>query len=161
MFSSLDQARVVNLMVVARIKKGERLNTTLHHYSIVPSGFIQSVTRFVSGESRSQTISSLTQLVNSCMNRKALKDESEVNSLINLLLDTEKGICNLIYTYNKDITTVSALTLVLNNIEHFIKQYGSDSQLEKFRNQRYFDENAIKNEEDDNDGDIVTEEIQV
>lgn len=159
MFSSIDQARLINLMVVAKIKKGERLNTTSHYYAPSQNGYTQSMSRYLSGESRSQTIASLTQLINSVMNIKALKDDEDIKYVINLLLDVEKGICNLIYTYTNDVTTVSALTLILNTVERFIKTHGVPIQLEKFKIQRYYDENETIDTDDEPD--IITEDVNV
>jgi hypothetical protein len=127
MFSSIDSDRIINLKVVAKLKRGEKLNTRLQHYTIEPPGFLSpaALYRWMGGESRRQTIQSLDSLITSCINQGRMGAE-EIASLVEQLQQTTIGVENLMYTYKDDHTTVSGLELIMQKINYFIVNNGGE-----------------------------------
>lgn len=128
MYSSIDSDRVINLKVVAKLKRGQKLNTRLQQYTIEPtpgtiSAVSSAVIRWFGGESRMQTVQSLDNLVTSCIKRSLLNTE-ETYSLVEQMYQTSLGVDNLIYTYKDDETTVSGLELIQQKIKYFINVNG-------------------------------------
>lgn len=140
MFSTMDQIRVVNLMVVARLQRGQKLNTRQHKFSIVDASstwFLSrgSFERAFKGESREQTMVSLDELVGASL-RGEMPDDGERSAFVELLLRVERGLCNLVMTYSGDVTTVACLSLLLDNIECYVAKNGTNDQLHRFKNMR-------------------------
>lgn len=128
MYSNIDSDRVINLKVVAKLKRGQKLNTRLQQFTIEPtpgtiSAFTSGVFRWFGGESRLQTVQSLDNLITSCI-RKTNLTADELHSLIKQLYETSIGVDNLIVTYKDDITTVSGFELVQQKIRYFINHNG-------------------------------------
>lgn len=134
MVSSIDHARLVNLKVVARLKRGQKINTRMHYFQIVDKSVLNSMAifRWFNGESREQTISSLTELINSCINTDILKKD-DIPILIEELIKTSGGLCNLIFTYSDDSTVESSLTLLIEHIGRFVKKNGTEDDIKEFR----------------------------
>lgn len=128
MYSSIDSDRVINLKVVAKLKRGQKLNTRLQQYTIEPtpgtiSAFTSGVVRWFGGESRLQTVQSLDNLVTSCIRRANLTVD-EVQCLVKQMYETSLGVDNLMTTYKDDDTTVSGLELIQQKIRFFINHNG-------------------------------------
>lgn len=125
MYSVIDTDRIVNLKVVAKLKKGDKLNTRLQHYGIEPPGIFStaSIMRWINGESRRQTINALDTLITSCIKQANLSD-NEIATLVEQLYHTSTGIENLIFTYKDDVTSVSGLELIIQKIRYFISLNG-------------------------------------
>lgn len=121
MYRSIDSSRIRNLKVLSRLKPGQKLNTRYHHYSIEDYSFFsyKSLLRWANGESRSQTIDSLTQLVESCVNQHGMKDDEKKRLLIQLN-ESKRGIENLGVTYNEDSTTCAGLEYIIEIIKRYI-----------------------------------------
>lgn len=134
MVSSIDHARLVNLKVVARLKRGQKLNTRMHYFQIVDKSIFNSMSffRWLNGESREQTISSLTELVTSCINVDVLKKD-DIPIIVEELIKTSGGLCNLIFTYSDDSTVESSLTLIIEQIGRFAEKYGSEKDKQEFK----------------------------
>jgi hypothetical protein len=134
MVSSIDHARLVNLKVVARLKRGQKLNTRMHYFQIVDKSIFNSMSffRWLNGESREQTISSLTELVTSCINVDVLKKD-DIPIIVEELIKTSGGLCNLIFTYSDDSTVESSLTLIIEQIGRFVEKYGSEKDKQEFK----------------------------
>lgn len=127
MIRSIDRTRLVNLKVVASLKRGQKLKTRMQYFEIDDSSTYylpQWLYRGYYEESRVQTLFSLSDLITSCTNVSLLKKE-EIPLIIDELLNASGGICNLISTYNNHITTVSDLILTLQQIFGFIKKHGT------------------------------------
>ena len=128
MYSSIDSDRVINLKVVAKLKRGQKLNTRLQQYTIEPtpgtiSAFTSGVVRWFGGESRLQTVQSLDNLVTSCIRRGNLTAD-ELQFLVKQMYETSLGVDNLMITYKDDDTTVSGLELIQQKIRFFINHNG-------------------------------------
>lgn len=128
MYSSIDSDRVINLKVVAKLKRGQKLNTRLQQYTIEPtpgtiSAFTSGVVRWFGGESRLQTVQSLDNLVTSCIRRGNLTAD-ELHCLLKQMYETSLGVDNLMVTYSDDDTTVSGLELIQQKIRFFINHNG-------------------------------------
>lgn len=125
MYSIIDTDRLINLKVVAKLKRGQKLNTRLQHYTIEPPGILSPAgfVRWVNGESRRQTIQALDNLVSSCVYQNNLQHEEKM-ALVEQLYYTAEGIKNLVFTYVNDDTTVSGLELILQKIYYFIQVNG-------------------------------------
>lgn len=125
MYSIIDTDRLINLKVVAKLKRGQKLNTRLQHYTIEPPGILSPAgfLRWVNGESRRQTIQALDNLVSSCVYQNNLSFE-EKGALVEQLYFSAEGIKNLLFTYVNDDTTVSGLELILQKIYYFIQVNG-------------------------------------
>jgi hypothetical protein len=131
MYSTIDSDRVINLKVVAKLKRGEKLNTRLQHYTIEPPGFLSpaALFRWIGGESRRQTIQALDSLVTSCIKQNHMSHE-ETMSLVEQMYQTSLGVENLMYTYKDDHTTVSGLELIMQKIKYFIESNGGYNAFE-------------------------------
>lgn len=131
MYRSIDPTRIRNLKVVAKLKQGQKLRTRFHHYSIDDHGVIslQSFLRWAAGESRAETIESLTGLIESCVTQHGLEPEEKVR-LANQFKNVAGGIRNLAVTYKDDITACAGLELIMEAIDDYIARHGED--LEEF-----------------------------
>lgn len=126
MYGSFHATIIRNLKVVARLKQGQKLNTRLHHYSIDEhtTMSVKSLYRWINGESREQTVDSLTQLIESIVRQNGLPKE-ESNRLIRQLSEAYIGIVNLSITYKDDNTTCAGLEYILESIDNFINRHGA------------------------------------
>lgn len=125
MYKSIDSSRVRNLKLIARLKAGDKLCTRYHHYSIDTYGpfSYRSVVRYLNGESRSETIDSLTQLIESCVKQHGISQD-ERRRLANEFREVVKGVKNLSITYKDDSTACVGLDLIREMMEEYIDMYG-------------------------------------
>jgi hypothetical protein len=120
MYSSIDSSRIINLKVISKLKRGEKLNTRLHRFTIDGSYFHpRFLFRWLNSESRDQTIDAIDALVTSCVCQEGTANEE----LVEQLIQTAKGIGNLQSTYNEDQTTCAGIEMILEKIEHFVVTY--------------------------------------
>jgi len=105
MYHCIDNSRIRNLKLLSQLMVGDKLCTRYHHYSIDSySPFsIRSITRMINGESRLETIESITDLVKSCIKQHGIS-EVEKNRLGNEFRNVVKGVSNLMVTYRDDKT---------------------------------------------------------
>lgn len=124
MYRSIDSSRVRNLKLIAQLKVGDKLCTRYHHYSIDSYGpfSIRAVTRLINGESRNETIDSLTQLVESCINQHGIAPD-EKRRLANEFKEGVKGIQNLVITYRGDKSSCVGLQLILDMMEEYVELF--------------------------------------
>ena len=134
MVTTIDHARLVNLKVVARLKRGQKLNTRMHYFQIVDKSIFNtmSIFRWINGESREQTISSLTELVKSCINKDVLSSEDTL-IVVEEVIKTSQGLCNLVFTYSDDSTVESSLILILEDIERFVNRHGTVDDIQELK----------------------------
>lgn len=125
MFTSIDSGRVINLKVVAKLKRGDKLNTRLYRFTIDETSIFSPAffLRWVNGESRDQTIDALDTLISSCITQNGLS-QRETTDLVDQLMMTSRGIKNLAETYKDDQTCVAGIEMILEKIEFFVKKYG-------------------------------------
>lgn len=124
MYNSIDSSRIRNLKLISRLKTGDKLCTRYHHYSIdaySPLSY-RSIMRMIHGESRSETIDSLTQLIESCVKQYGIATD-ERTRLANEFRDVVKGVKNLSVTYKDDSTACVGLDLIREMMEEYIDLY--------------------------------------
>jgi len=122
MYKSIDSTRIRNLKVIAMIKQGQKLCTRLHHYSIDDYNTTftyKAIFRWFNGESRTETIDSISKLVESCVQQTGLS-QSEKIRLANQFKEVIKGVKNLAMTYKDDSTACAGLEFIIETIEDFI-----------------------------------------
>ena len=129
MYKSIDSSRIRNLKLIACLKVGDKLCTRYHHYSIdhySPISY-RSIMRMINGESRSETIDSLTQLTESCVNQFGIAIE-ERTRIADEFKKVIKGVKNLILTYKDDYTACVGLELIREMMEEYISLFGTSDQ---------------------------------
>jgi len=111
---------IVDLKIISKIKKGEKLNTNTK--SIVNSNsWLASFNRNMSGESRNLLILYLERIINDTYhiientNDKILLDNIYLN-----LKNAKTGIENLLETYNNDINITCKLSVIIDNVEKIL-----------------------------------------
>lgn len=127
MYKSIDSSRIRNLKLISKLKIGDKLCTRSHHYSIDafrPISF-NSIYRIINGESRTETIDSITLLVESCINQHGVSVE-ERKRLANEFKGVVKGITNLGLTYKDDSTAMVGLELIKEMLLEYIKINGTE-----------------------------------
>lgn len=132
MYRNIDYVRVRKLKVVAKLQRGQKLNTRQQHYSIEDASLLslQGIYRWFNGESRSETVESLTELILSCTRQTGM-DPNEHKVLANQLIDVAEGIRNLSFTYKEDSTTCAGLDILLDIINDYCKDYVEKIDLEE------------------------------
>ena len=125
MYSSIDTNRIVNLKVIAKLKRGDKLNTRLHRFTIDRTSVFSPafIYRWVNGESREQTIDSIDSLITSCVTQVGL-DERETNDLVEQLVVATEGIRNLAQTYKDDQTACAGIEMIIEKISFFVVKHG-------------------------------------
>jgi hypothetical protein len=122
MFKSIDESKIINLNVIAMLKKGDRLRTRSHHYSIdtYTSMFsYKPIIRYFNGEGKVETIDSISKLITSCV--KQIGDsKKERQRLAKKLKKVFVGVHNLSDTYIGDATARAGLSYIKELIEDFI-----------------------------------------
>lgn len=132
MYRSIDSSRVRNLKLLAQLKVGDKLCTRYHHYTIDPydTFSIRALTRFWNGESRTETIDSVTQLIEGCILQHGINAE-EKKRLGNEFRGVVKGMNNLMVTYRGDKTSCVGIQLVKEMMEEYIESYADKEQEEE------------------------------
>jgi hypothetical protein len=122
MYKAVDYVRIRKLKVVAKLTKGQKLNTRQQHYSIEDASVLslKGFYRWVNGESRSETVESLTELIISCTQQTGM-DPSEHVNMAKQLMEVAEGIRNLAYTYKEDQTTCAGLDILLEMISAYCR----------------------------------------
>lgn len=117
----MDASRVRNLKVISKLKRGQKLNTRFHRFTIDESSVLSfnSVFRFFNGEGRNETVDSVTELIKSSIDTKGLS-KKELERLREHIYNAKNGIVCLMDTYKNDCTTVSGLEYVVEMIDDFI-----------------------------------------
>jgi hypothetical protein len=70
--------------------------------------------------------------VTSCINVDVLKKD-DIPIIVEELIKTSGGLCNLIFTYSDDSTVESSLTLIIEQIGRFVEKYGSEKDKQEFK----------------------------
>lgn len=104
------------------LKRGQRLRTKSHHYSIDDYTSIFSYVplyRRLTGENKEETVDSISRLVESCVKQSGLSVQDK-KRLTEQLKEVIKGLNNLSVTYKDDSTAVAGLLYILEMTEDFI-----------------------------------------
>lgn len=131
MYKSIDSSRIRNLKLLSQLKVGDKLCVRYHHYSIDPYGSfsLRALTRLINGESRAETIESVTQLIESCIKQHGISN-NEKKRLANEFKNVKKGVENLMVTYRGDQTSCVGLELIIEMMKEYIDMYGDKENLE-------------------------------
>ena len=132
MYNSIDSARIINLKVVSKLKRGEKLNTRYYRFTIESIAMFspQFFFRWVNGESRDQTIDALDSLISSCVMQSGSLEKPELDELISQLMLASQGIQNLAQTYKDDPTTCAGIEMILEKISFFVNKHGLNVNLQ-------------------------------
>lgn len=124
MYFSLDSTRIRNLKLISKLKIGDKLCTRYHHYKIdTYSPFsLSTITRMVYGESRMETLESITQLVESCISQQGVSDDERVR-LASQFKEVGVGLDNLMVTYKDDSATCVGLEFVKEMLNEYIDKH--------------------------------------
>ena len=104
------------------LKKGDRLRTRSHHYSIDTYSSMFSykpIIRYFNGEGKVETIDSISKLVTSCV-KQVGDSKKERQRLAKKLKEVFIGVHNLSDTYSEDATAKAGLSYIKELIEDFI-----------------------------------------
>lgn len=110
---------LVNLDVISRLEKMDKLNTYYQNFIREKPSVITSFSRWFRNDDQLKTCMSLEALVNQCMDslsKKQFDDNSSIK-LIKYLMASRNGIENLRYTYSDNDTTNAMLTLIIETID--------------------------------------------
>ena len=122
MYRSIDSTKIRNLKVIAMLKHGQRLRTRTQFYSIDDYSLMtiyKAGIRYITGESRTETIDAITRLIESCVQQANILEAERIR-LSNQLKEVLIGITNLYITYKDDSTACAGLDYITELIEAFI-----------------------------------------
>lgn len=123
---------LTQLDFLSRIPTGVKVN--VKNYSVIEANSnIGSVTRFLNGESRQETINYITTIINRIIEITPKEDSNTQLILIDRLRKAIEGINNLKVTYESDIYYVSKLTSETTRIEHFINWISTEYKYDSTR----------------------------
>jgi hypothetical protein len=143
---NIPEKLLINLKIISKIPKNGRITKSSDGIIYLESNyFFKSIKRFLTSDSRKQSISELSSIYNEAIlliyNILAMVDiDPEKNlELLNLMLisikESQFGLHNLKFTYKSDFNISSQLDIILikihsllkdafNKIEIFEKKYG-------------------------------------
>ena len=122
MYKSVESKHIRNLKVIAMLKRGDRLRTRPENYSIDTYDSIFSykpIYRYLTGESKEDTVESLNRLVETCIKQAATAPHDK-KRLAEQFKSAMKGLNNLAETYKESSTVVAGLDFIKEVIEDFI-----------------------------------------
>jgi hypothetical protein len=111
---------LTHLSFIAAIIPGYKINVKTNTVTGSDSR-TGSVFRFISGESRKETIKYINNIITRVIETTPKEDPNTQASLIDSLRKAVDGINNLKSTYDNDIYYVAELSSEIIRIEHFIK----------------------------------------
>lgn len=97
---------ITNLIIISKIKIGERLITQEQYYNIDSPSPLQFLYRWKNGESREQAIEKVSQCITQAINM----------GLTEYLAKSVLGLEQLQQTYNTCTKTVSRIQVIINTI---------------------------------------------
>jgi hypothetical protein len=111
---------ITQLDFISRIEIGFKVNVKSN--TIIEAGSSYgSVSRFIFGESRQETINFINHVITLVIEITPKEDPNTQICLVDSLRKSIEGINNLKITYEKDIFYVAKLSSEIIRIEHFIK----------------------------------------
>jgi len=116
----------VNLNVLSYVKPHSRINTSTSVIYIEGScsRLPVFVRRFISGDSRIETLRKLHEIVTATAlflsEKRASLNQFQKQKIIMLLPEAKKGVENLLKTYSNDITTISRLKYILTLFDEIV-----------------------------------------
>ena len=134
---------VLNLKIISQIKEKEKLTLKEECFSIDKNGFFQGVSRWFSNSNRIETLNNIEIIYKRAFNMtkeilKKIKSNEEETNLENSkdfeenptqifqrlsydLRNSIKGLNNLKITYKNDVSIVTRIDILINNINNHIK----------------------------------------
>jgi len=137
---------LINLRVISQIQPYQKINAKSEFLSIEYYNWFVSLARWVRTDDRQTCLKRLNEIITeskNILNNKDIKKEYE-KRIKTSLKNCIKGLENLKKTYEDDITTISYLELLIDNIMEFIGE------------NVLFNENDSNNESDNSDEDPFT-----
>lgn len=124
---------LVNLRILSKIPKNGRITRSIDGViALETNGYLISVKRFLTADSRKQTLIEIDKIINSCVSKfkeilqNGFKDKDKTNELLLILCNEIKnstvGIENLKTTYQDDQSMVSHLDIFLLKIHTIINE---------------------------------------
>ena len=133
---------ILNLKIISQIKEKEKLTIKEECLSIDKNGFFQGVSRWFSNSNRVETLNNIEIIYKSAFNMtkdilKKIKNNEEeqlenskdfeenptqiFQRLSYDLRNSIKGLNNLKITYKNDVSIVTRIDILINNINNHIK----------------------------------------
>lgn len=137
---------LINLRVISQIQPYQKINAKSEFLSIEYYNWFVSLARWVRTDDRQTCLKRLNEIITeskNILNNKDIKKEYE-KRIKTSLKNCITGLENLKKTYENDITTISYLELLIDNILEFIGE------------NILFNENDSDNESDNSDEDPFT-----
>lgn len=113
---------LINLRVISQIQPYQKINAKSEFLSIEYYNWLASLARWVRTDDRQTCLKRLNEIITeskNILNNQGIKKEYETR-IKTSLKNCIKGLDNLKKTYEDDITTISYLELLIENITEFI-----------------------------------------
>ncbi len=115
---------LINLRVISQIQPYQKINAKSEFLSIEYYNWFASLARWVRTDDRQTCLKRLNEIITeskNILNNQCIKKEYETR-IKTSLKNCIKGLDNLKKTYEDDITTISYLELLIENITEFIDE---------------------------------------
>jgi hypothetical protein len=140
--TSINDKLFINLKILSKIQKNGRISRSCDGIiSLEQESFYQSLKRFISSDSRKQSILEINSIIvetidtlNSIVNSKYMdkkfnttneyyKNCENINSILNEFKNARIGIVNLQFTYKLDANIASQLDIIILKMNSAIKDF--------------------------------------
>lgn len=124
-----DDHTMQNLKIVSTLKANQKLNTSQVRFTVQENTSFSGVIRLWHGEDRNINIARVSALFNVTMLRCEVlaltsKHSSTHIRLMQLIREATGGLRELIATYREDITSVSHIEVLIENVDSFMAKDG-------------------------------------
>ena len=136
----MDDKLFINLKILSKLQKNGRISRSLDGIISLENGtFYEPIKRFVTSDSRKQTVFEVNSIINEtiksmeiivnskysnkiyCKSNEYYKNCVNLNLILNELKLSQNGIDNLKFTYKSDVNITSQLDILIVKIETTIK----------------------------------------
>ena len=101
---------IVNLKIIAKIQKGDRITTTSSYLNIEQRSLVpECIRRWKSGDGRNESIRKINIIVNNALSSKTPIQDYLISSI--------EGLRNLQDTYTGDLQTVARIDTIIDKIQ--------------------------------------------
>jgi hypothetical protein len=135
---SLDR-KFINLKVISKLEKGQKLNCKNDLFTIENPGglfYYTSFLRWIRDDSRKSTFNSLSELIKECLHdieKETFGCDNTKKLIVELILSLN-GIKNLISTYELDITFQASMELLIDSINIVKLKYEEENEKVSIKN---------------------------
>ena len=122
---------LINLRVISQIQPYQKINAKSEFLSIEYYNWFVSLSRWIRTDDRQTCLKRLNEIITeskNILNNQGIKKEYETR-IKTSLKNCIKGLYNLKKTYEDDITTISYLELLIENITEFIGEVLSNEDI--------------------------------